>query len=46
MKLISEELESRKAFNEKQTALEQERSDNRKVVEEEAQKYLEEKVKL
>lgn len=32
MKLISEELESRKAFNEKQNALEQERSDNRKVV--------------
>lgn len=46
MKLITEELESRKAYNEKQSALEQERSQNRKVVEEEAHKYLEEKVKL
>lgn len=34
MKLITEELESRKAFNEKQSALEQERSENRRVVEE------------
>lgn len=46
MKLITEELESRKAYNEKQSFLEQERSQNRRVVEEEAHKYLEEKVKL
>lgn len=46
MKLITENLEYRKAETEKQSALEKEKNKNRKVVEEEAQKYLEEKEKL
>lgn len=46
MKLITENLQCRKAETEKQTALEKEKNKNRKVVEEEAQKYLEEKEKL
>lgn len=46
MKLITEELEYCKAYNQKQNALEKEKNQNRKVVEQEAQKYLEEKVKL
>lgn len=46
MKRITEDLESRKALTEKQTALEQERTQNRRVVEQEAQKYLQEKGRL
>lgn len=46
MKLITENLQYRKAETEKQSALEKEKNKNRKVVEEEAQKYLEEKEKL
>lgn len=46
MKTITEELEYRKALNEKEAALEKEKNKNRRVVEEEAEKYLEEKVKL
>lgn len=46
MKLITENLECRKAETEKQSALEKEKNKNRKVVEEEAHKYLEEKEKL
>lgn len=46
MKTITEDLESQKALTEKQTALEQEKNQNRRVVEQQAQKYLGEKVKL
>jgi chromosome segregation ATPase len=46
MKTISEDLEYRKAVNEKHTTLEKEKNQNRRVVELEAQKYLEEKVRL
>ena len=46
MKLITENIQYRKAETEKQSALEKEKNKNRKVVEEEAQKYLEEKEKL
>jgi hypothetical protein len=46
MKTITEDLESQKSLTEKQAALEQEKNQNRRVVEQEAQKYLEEKIKL
>jgi hypothetical protein len=46
MKLISEDLENRKAFIERQNGLEKENNRNRRIVEEEAKRYLEEKVNL
>lgn len=46
MKLISEDLENRKAFIERQSGLEKENNKNRRIVEEEAKRYLEEKVNL
>lgn len=46
MKTISESLENKKTFIERQNVLEKEKNMNRKVVEAEAKKYLEEKVKL
>lgn len=46
MKLISEDLENKKAYLEKQNSLEIQNNKNRRVVEEEAKRYLEEKINL
>ena len=46
MKLVSESLENKKAFLERQNILEREKNHNQKIVEAEAEKYLEEKYKL
>jgi chromosome segregation ATPase len=46
MKLITEELENHKAYTEKQNSLEKEKNQNRRIVDEEAKRYMEEKIKL
>lgn len=46
MKLISEDLENKKAYLERQNSLEIQNNKNRRVVEEEAKRYLEEKINL